>query len=838
MKSFDLTPDPKVLIALTHTPLKPLDALSELIDNAIDAFTLARNAGKDIEHPLVLVNLPTNAELRDDKGALRIRDNGIGMSPEMAEKALKAGFTGNNPYDSLGLFGMGFNIATGKLARRTVFLTAREEDNYALKVVIDLLNIVESNSYEVIPEEIEKPSDFLHGTLIEVSDWWPEGNPNYGFIRKLVSYGRPRIRKELGRRYATILQKHKVRIVVDDEPCYPFEHCIWGEDRFVERRDHGKIYAVKHFSEAVGKQTRCAQCYALIPSGEKNCQVCESSSIRTITENIRGWVGIQRYDHTSHFGIDLIRNGRAIRLLEKAAFFEFTDEFGNSVKDYPSDSQYGRIVGEVHLDHVPVDFMKQDFQRSSPEWQRTMSFLRGDSSLQPKQPGADENKSSVFMLFQGYRRVRKFGRTHMYMGYWDEAKGPSRIDRETEKAYLAKFNERLPGYYDDAEWWKLVENADTKPVEKLIECPDCSAENLQSAELCQVCEKVLIGKPCIECNEEIAVSATTCQHCGKLQVPKVVEPWICQICGVKNIATAETCVDCDSVRGLPNPLSNKFLRENSDRDDDLSLIGCSVQLADGSHSQSIDVDCFCTHKPIISNKTGSQLPAVIHKGEKIEIFIDKQHPLFQFLGVKPEELIAGEVAYYIHVSNGRLVSTAYQAAHSLSNLEWSILKKYWADALSDNAESVREDVISLFQEITQRLSVIFQNEASDIFDDFSEMDKKMLVDNLLEHGEDISKIGDFKTSGRYLSYINPQTVILIFNKHTAGFFDGSIWGKSYSTIPDIPEPIMDEVRDQTKRIYLNCLEDCVSFLQTQKPDLILIKRTRSSLDFLQQKLEY
>lgn len=25
---FDLTPDPKVLIALTHTPMQPLDALS------------------------------------------------------------------------------------------------------------------------------------------------------------------------------------------------------------------------------------------------------------------------------------------------------------------------------------------------------------------------------------------------------------------------------------------------------------------------------------------------------------------------------------------------------------------------------------------------------------------------------------------------------------------------------------------------------------------------------------------------------------------------------------------------------------------------------------------
>lgn len=30
MPDFDLTPDPRVLIALTHTPLQPLDALCEL----------------------------------------------------------------------------------------------------------------------------------------------------------------------------------------------------------------------------------------------------------------------------------------------------------------------------------------------------------------------------------------------------------------------------------------------------------------------------------------------------------------------------------------------------------------------------------------------------------------------------------------------------------------------------------------------------------------------------------------------------------------------------------------------------------------------------------------
>jgi hypothetical protein len=58
LKPFDLTPDPKVLIALTHTPLQPLDALCELIDNAIDSFHVAKLQGAPIEFPLVVVELP------------------------------------------------------------------------------------------------------------------------------------------------------------------------------------------------------------------------------------------------------------------------------------------------------------------------------------------------------------------------------------------------------------------------------------------------------------------------------------------------------------------------------------------------------------------------------------------------------------------------------------------------------------------------------------------------------------------------------------------------------------------------------------------------------------
>ena len=54
----NLTPDPKVLIALTHTDLKPLDALCELIDNSIDSFSDAKTQGISIVNPCIRIELP------------------------------------------------------------------------------------------------------------------------------------------------------------------------------------------------------------------------------------------------------------------------------------------------------------------------------------------------------------------------------------------------------------------------------------------------------------------------------------------------------------------------------------------------------------------------------------------------------------------------------------------------------------------------------------------------------------------------------------------------------------------------------------------------------------
>lgn len=837
---FDFTPDPKVLIALTHTPMQPLDALCELIDNAIDSFYGAKIQGVSVDNPVIVVTLPTRKQLANNGGILRIQDNGPGMTAENAEKAIKAGFSGNNPYDTLGLFGMGFNISTGKLGNITTFMTSRSDMSSYIKTVINLEKINNTKDYSLDAAEILKSDDEpfaagAHGTIIEVSGWWPEGNANRGFIQKLVQYGMPKIREEIGRRYASILRKGEIRIIINDEKCEPYEHCVWDDSRFVTRRD-GNVPAVIRFDQVVGSTKRCGKCTAILGSDEYVCPSCGSTIVRTVEEKVVGWVGIQRFDSDTEFGIDLIRNGRAIKIGEKSAFFEYVDEFKHTIKDYPIDSQYGRIVGEIHLDFVPVDFLKQDFQRSSMEWQKAMSFIRGNSSLQPSQPGASENHSPIYRLYQGYRRVRQFGRGDMYMGYWDGA--PKRISRDVEKDYYEKFKQKLPGFYDDAEWWKLVETADQPPAEELPECPVCGAQNLKEAEYCAVCGEILKGKICVNeaCQKKIPLSATSCPHCGANQTPIILEPWVCKVCGSRNVATDDSCRTCGSARGANHPLSKEELLANSDKVDSLSSDGITVKLADGTRSNAVKVDVYATQKPMIPPMGDEAKPLIIHKEiGNLSVFVDFTHPFFTKCGLSKVQLIASEIAMYLYQERMNL---ANYFEHNLSNLTWSVLQANWKDSVEINLESIYHEAEELLKELQRRVMLNLGEEAALYFDELSLEQKKELTDSLIQHGVDLSTIGYLKESGRYMEYCPYSFILTIYHEDPNMFFGGKVWNVSLASGGEelLGHDIVAQVREKIIRQYENYLQDVVIFSENKYNDMLTLQRVKLSIEFLRKGL--
>lgn len=843
MRTFDFTPDPRVLLALTHTPMQPLDALCELIDNAIDSFSAAKIQGVSIDNPIVTVELPTRSQLANGGGKLRVTDNGPGMSAEDAERAIKAGFSGNNPYDSLGLFGMGFNISTGKLGNRTVVMTTRRTDCVYLRTTIDLNAINRSKDYQLDVEEVPKGDQSLFrdgasGTIIEVDEWWPEGSANHGFVDKLVRYGMPKIRKELGRRYATLLREKRVQLIVNDEQCKPFEHCVWGSNRYVTRGS-SQIPARIDFDQVLHTTRRCTKCTAVIADDMTECPQCGATTTRTIQERVHGWVGIQRFDDQVEYGIDLIRNGRAIRKGEKAAFFEFVDEFQTTIKDYPVDQQYGRIVGEVHLDFVPVDFMKTDFQRSSEEWQRSMEFLRGTTSLQPGRAGDTPNDSPVYRLFQGYRRVRNIGKGDMYMGVWDPTKRKAvRVSRELEQDYYRRFQDGEMGYYDDAEWWKLVEDADQPPAPKYKECPECGGQNAEGAEECALCGYIFNGKPCLnpDCRRTIPHSASTCPHCGKSQIVEVAEQWDCQVCRTRNAATATVCATCGSKRDTPDPVSYDALMACSMKDDSLSASTLTVLLSNGSSCNPIEFETYATSRQMVNWRSKESTPLIVFKKiDKVTVFVDKAHPLFTTYGIPIEQVIAGEVAKYIMDGNMSLATSPF---HSLSSLGWEIIRDRWDEQLKVDADTILDDARALVSEIAKRLQSSHGATLKEYANQMNEDQRKAFTDEVAKSNM-LTNIASLMDNGTYVSYAPASFIMTLYQSDPDLFFDGVVWDVAAIGIPEefLDPSAVAKANQSARDQYKTCLECIVRYLDGHvRDDHDYLEMTRAAESFLQNHM--
>ena len=802
-----ITPDPQILQVLSYLEMKPQDSICELIDNSLDAILEFEGDSGAV----ISIDLPTRKEVEDGTATIRVRDNGPGMTLAQVQDALRAGYSSKPRYGALGLFGVGFNIATGKLGITTTLITAKADDDFAVRVELDLINLRRSGNFKVLATNIPKPVGLMHGTLAEVSRPWPANNQNAGFMLKLVSIGRPKLLDHLGRIYATTLRSKKVKIVIGASQVIPFEHCIWDDSRYVEHAKWGKIHAVHRFHERIiYSSLRCAECGNIISEGEDRCpdQNCRSSSTVTQQERVSGWVGIQRYGDSSQYGVDLIRNGRAIRLLEKAAFFDFEDPLnGDPIHDYPIDQNEGRIVGELHLDHVPVDPAKQNYERSSPEWRRAIEYVRGTSSLQPERPGADTNRSSIFMLYQGYRKVRGPGRRSMAMGKWEPGRSEAKLlGRDEIEALKKRFDARELGYYDDAEWWKLVEQADQKPVAGLIKCKECHLESPEGSEECLHCGAIFEGKNCIssDCGEKISKSAVTCPHCGANQIPEIRSPWACEVCGLPNAADDVKCAGCENPRGTINPLSREGLQTTSELNESLSISPLIVRLASGVDSSPIGVRVYISERPLVKREpTGGarRIPSVRLIDNDIEIYVDPTHSLFQQAEVSLEEQVSFEAASYLY---SYYQSLASNPEHSISNIASLILGKQWANKFGSS--DIDNELSELFVSIKQKLVDSVSDEGADVYLNLSREEQTELVSEMVRCGHDLAELPRIRDSGEFVLFLGPKGLLEVFRVNPRLFFDGKVWDVTYSNFHELPAAGDGPVQAQIRREYGSLFE--------------------------------
>lgn len=452
----DITPTPRVLRTLGQIPFATWQCLAELIDNSIDGFQRAEREGLDLGQRRIVISWPTGDQ---GGGQIEVLDTGPGMTLEQLSNCVRAGYSENDPINNLGLFGMGFNIATARLGDRTLILSATVESDKWEGVEIDFSELIDRKGFDAPTRTEPKKKDLEHGTKVIISKLDPA---NFADIKA----NGPKLRRQLEEIYTPLLEQLNIEILVQGKVLTPKPHCVWSETRYVTHKKQS-VPAVIEIDEILGESLFDTFRNRYLSADEEDDALKSETSgqglpagVTRRTKRIWGWLGIQRYADPNDFGVDFIRNGRKILLRDKSVFDFYNQITLKTETEYPVElggTTGGRIVGQLHVDHVPPTYQKNDFHRSDYSWREVIDVLRGSGPILPgrrKAMGYDgDNESPLGKLINAYRRVDSGTKC---------LAAPNALARE----YAIKFENGDPTFLTDEKWWHAAVEQDRLKAEK------------------------------------------------------------------------------------------------------------------------------------------------------------------------------------------------------------------------------------------------------------------------------------------------------------------------------------------------------------------------------------
>lgn len=452
MGTLDITPTPRILRTLGEIPFHTWQCFAELIDNAIDAYLSDPNTEKTSRQ--ITVSWSNDSVGTADR-TIEIIDSARGMSIDQLQNAVRAGYTSNDPFNNLGLFGVGFNISTARLGEETTIISTRCGDADWVGVKIDFQKLIDSKSFEapIIRKPKNNPEE--HGTKITI------GKLKSGIINDLSTKERI-IRKQLESVYAPLLSEKDINIILKGKQLRGRRHCVWSESRYVLYHNQevpARINIDRVLGSALFDTTKNR--YLTADEAENYFtakQIGEpvSDTIVEREKRLTGWVGIQRYADPNDYGIDFIRNGRKILISDKSLFQYENPYTLQNILQYPLElgtTVGGRIVGELNVDYLIPTYQKNDFDRTDESWRQTIEILCGTGPFLKKSRDelgfTEVNESPICLLVNAYRRVDK-GTKCLF------------APNDISKQYAAEFRKNVPDYMDDTKWWKAAQEEDQK----------------------------------------------------------------------------------------------------------------------------------------------------------------------------------------------------------------------------------------------------------------------------------------------------------------------------------------------------------------------------------------
>ncbi|WP_280403061.1 ATP-binding protein [Nocardia brasiliensis] len=740
----DITPHARILGVLGDIEFAQWQCLAELIDNAFDDFLSSNEVGD--AKPTVSIQLPSAQSTRASAEVI-VRDNGRGMSLETLERAISAGWSGNGRHGALGLFGMGFNIATARLGRKTTVRTSRAGDSHWIEVALDLPAIEKSEQYQAPYALVPKPNADEHGTVVTISglkadQWETLRRPNT----------QKKIREHLGDVYSYLLASRKFRLTINGAVVSPRLPCVWDEKRVVTRSGVD-ISAIQRIDAPLSDKKVCMSCGYWNPLDVDTCRECDGDHLEVRPRRIWGWIGVQRYVHKTDYGIDFLRNGRKILLREKGRVFTWTDEddFREPELEYPIDTKTpaGRFVGEIHCDHVAPNYQKNAFEYETAEWRQVISAVRGDSPIRPRiaeKRGLPVNESPLARLFTGFRRNDP-GLSYLIPG---NGSGPIH-ERTIEWAKL--FRDGVEEYQPDDIWYEAAYRHD-HPLD--AGGSDEDSDGTQSA----------TALPGLDDQPASDESGESVAEPGGGEQPGADKP-------------AETFDE-----------RLQRYREHAEVLPDLS--GEYVLPELGGFTLKV---WAVRNQPLIDSKGATTAAfAIMVRSPLLEVFVDVDHPLFQEHGADIRDVALIEAADHRRTSTDKTTLPLTQLLAMLKDR--ASIPKLTPTALADEAEQLLDRIRTLMAPVIAETPAVHWLELLPNERAFAEKNFALESDTSVSWNDAVN-------SGEFIQFAPPTGVLGLIRRFPEKFMDGKVFRRPYGKLSD------PATRELVVERLLNPLHDLV-----------------------------
>lgn len=204
-KFIDITPHRSIMTKIAQTGYSIQEALSELIDNAIDARITDKKLAVDVE-------------ITPDR--IIITDNGSGMTEEQAAKAIRLGFSDKK--GQLGEFGLGLKTSTSFLGKSFSLITTPYNSDAEYILEWDEDHWLEHGDWYKYPFTVNRNIDTSkNGTIVIIKRLKVE------FSDKLLR----NIQEEFGMRFGPFIRNGELELVFNQEIAKPFEQVILGNKK-------------------------------------------------------------------------------------------------------------------------------------------------------------------------------------------------------------------------------------------------------------------------------------------------------------------------------------------------------------------------------------------------------------------------------------------------------------------------------------------------------------------------------------------------------------------------------------------------------------------------------